>query len=459
VRLLHVSDWHIGRVTYRHSRAPDHDAVLAEMLAVARENAPDLVLHTGDLFDSPRPAVEDMHRAVAALREFAAVAPVLVIAGNHDSPALFGLFNRLLAPTARLRFMAEPLRGPAGVPRYAACSPGGRDEHTIRVAALPFVRDTRLVGTFEEPSTWLTSYADRVAAMEGRLGAELTAGFDPTREVAVFAAHLHVSGATWSGSERPIHVSDAYATTARAIPSQVAYAAFGHLHKPQPLPGRRIRGAFVGSPLQLDFTEADEAKRVILVEANPGRRTTRGTALATVHSIPLTAGRRLRAFTGTLDELAGLAPDWGDALTNLVVRVPTATPDLADRVRALLPDAALVEVLEDRADSRLDVVDERTGSGTDGSEAESEPSVTELFRAFLAENGASQAPAGAVERRFGDLLAAAEAWEKPAPAHDELMDRLTAVAGGRHPAAELGSSPASPPDSSPKAIPVPGRQR
>nr|MDT0667626.1 hypothetical protein [Micromonospora sp. DSM 115978] len=134
-----------------------------------------MVLHTGDLFDSPRPALDDMHRAIAALREFAAVAPVLVIAGNHDSPALFTLFNRLLAPATGLRFMADPLRGPAGVPRYPARTPGGGDPHTVRVAALPFVRDTRLVGTFEDPSTWLDSYAERIAAMEGLLGAELAA--------------------------------------------------------------------------------------------------------------------------------------------------------------------------------------------------------------------------------------------------------------------------------------------
>lgn len=430
MKLLHVSDWHIGQLTHRHSRAPDHDAVLAEMLAIARENTPDLVLHTGDLFDSPRPAVDDMHRAVAVLREFAAVAPVLVVAGNHDSPALFGLFNRLLAPTSRLRFIAEPLRGPAGVPRYPARTPGGRGEHTIRVAALPFVRDTRIVGTFEDPDTWLTSYADRVAAMERMLGAELTSGLHPTRDVAVFAAHLHVSGAAWSGSERAVHVGEAYATTTRGIPSQVSYAAFGHLHKPQPLPGDTVVGAFVGSPLQLDFAEAGEEKRVVLVEAEPGRRAPDGTfAPATVHSIPLTAGRRLRAFAGTLDELAVAAPGWGDALSSLIVKVPTVTADLSERVRALLPDATLVEVLEDRADSRLTTMDDHT----DAAGVEAELTVPELFRAFLAETGARGAPATAVERRFADLLATAEAGQPPAPPAADLVDRLTALVGDRHP--------------------------
>jgi DNA repair protein SbcD/Mre11 len=428
MKLLHTSDWHLGRETYGVSRVPDHEAVLAEILGLTREHRPDLIVHSGDLFDTPRPALDDMHRAVAVLHELAALAPVIVLCGNHDSPALFRLFTRLLdtdtsrgrsarpAADGRLRFIADARPGPAGVLHYPARTPGG-GEHAIRLAALPFVRESRLVDAFEEPSTWLASYADRIARIQTGLGRALGAGYDPARDVTVFTAHLHVAGASWSGSERALHVSDTYATLPAAVPP-VTYAAFGHLHKPQPLPGSRVTGAFAGSPLQLDFTEAGEAKRIVLVEALPGRP-------AVVHDVPLSAGRALRTYTGTLAGLAAVAPGWGDALSRLVLETASPIPDLTDRVRALLPDAVLVEVLEAAADRRLAPIDERA----DGAE----PTVVELFRAFLSEQGAAGAPAPAVADRFGRLLTAAEAGERPGAADGDLLDalhRLTASAAG-----------------------------
>ena len=95
MRLLHVSDWHLGRLTYRCSRAPDHEAVLAEICELARDLRPHLILHTGDVFDGLRPGYAEMTFAIEVLEELAAVAPVVVLAGNHDSPALFRLFDRL----------------------------------------------------------------------------------------------------------------------------------------------------------------------------------------------------------------------------------------------------------------------------------------------------------------------------------------------------------------------------
>ena len=75
MRLLHVSDWHIGRQTYRCSRVPDHEAALTEIVELAREARPHLVLHTGDVFDGFRPGYAEMAFAVEALEELAAQKP------------------------------------------------------------------------------------------------------------------------------------------------------------------------------------------------------------------------------------------------------------------------------------------------------------------------------------------------------------------------------------------------
>src|SRR5207245_1345002 len=83
MRLLHTSDWHLGRTTHGRSRAPDHDHAIEEIVDAAREARPHLVLHTGDLFDAPRPGYEEMTRGIDALRRLAELAPVLVLCGNH----------------------------------------------------------------------------------------------------------------------------------------------------------------------------------------------------------------------------------------------------------------------------------------------------------------------------------------------------------------------------------------
>src|SRR5919109_4874329 len=107
MRLLHVSGWHIGRQTYRCSRVPDHEAALGEIVELAREARPHLVLHTGDVFDGFRPGYAEMAFAIEALEELAALAPVVVVAGNHDSPALFRLFRRLQGGATRIPFVDQ----------------------------------------------------------------------------------------------------------------------------------------------------------------------------------------------------------------------------------------------------------------------------------------------------------------------------------------------------------------
>jgi DNA repair protein SbcD/Mre11 len=403
MRLLHVSDWHIGRQTYRCSRVPDHEAALAEIVELARETRPHLVLHTGDVFDGFRPGYAEMAFAVEALEELAALAPVVVIAGNHDSPALFRLFDRLLGIDPRIRFV-DRVRPPAD---GGVLDLPGADGEVVRIAFLPFVHANRMVDRFEDASTWTATYSERIQRIEDELERGLAAGYDPSRHVLLFAAHLYVSGARFSGSERPLHVSDAYATRLRRLPN-VSYAAFGHIHLPQPLP-RRVMGRYAGSPIPLDFGEEREQKEVVLVEAEPG-------APAVVTPIALGGGRPLRTIVGTLDEVRAAAPTAVDAVCRVTVCTDEPVPDLAALVAELLPGANVVEVSEDCAATRLEVVEATV------TEADAEPGFRELFREYLAERGTRGAQANRVLRTFETLVQAVETEELARlPDLDELL--------------------------------------
>src|ERR1700710_558354 len=104
-RILHISDWHVGAALYRCDRSGDHETVLDETIALAREHAPDLVIHTGDVFDALMPGHRAMGQGVDALQRRAEAAPVVVIAGNHDHPRLFEVFERLVGPSSRVTFV------------------------------------------------------------------------------------------------------------------------------------------------------------------------------------------------------------------------------------------------------------------------------------------------------------------------------------------------------------------
>ncbi len=395
MRLLHTADWHLGRTTYGEPRAPDHDVVLDEVIAIARAERPDLIVHSGDVFDAVRPAYPDLHRGVGALQELAAVAPVVVLCGNHDSPALFRLMGRLLADRLPLRFVDPDA---AGVLAFPA------GDGTVRVGALPFVHANRTISAWEDPGSWHRRYTDRLRDLLGGMGAALRDGADPDRDVLVLAAHLHTGGARFSGSERPVHVTDTYAADARDLPP-VAYAAFGHIHRPQPVPGR-VAGRYAGAILPMDFGEAGERKEVVLVDVAPGRA-------ARITPVPLSGGRPLVRLEGTLEQLRLEAAGVKQALALVTVHSDDRIPDLSERVRDLLPDAVVLEVAEHAASRRLTVIEGEAA-------AAAEAGVVETFRDYLREEGTRGAAADRVLATFATLLAAVEQ-EEPATFPEERL--------------------------------------
>ncbi len=390
MRLLHISDWHVGLTTGPHARRPDHARVFGEIVIAVRDLRPDLVLHTGDVFHANYPAVDDMRFGLEALRELAALAPVVVVRGNHDSDRLFRVFALLLGPRASLRFidLPPPLNGEP-ILRLPTAS-----GETIALAALPFVHANRFFPAYVDAPTQTVTFADKLGEYERALGAKLLERLDPAREIAIFAAHQYVAGALKSGSERRLHVGDEYLTRTVDIPA-VTYAAFGHIHRPQPIPGPGS-ALYAGSPIQIDFGEENESKSIVYVEAKP-HQTPR------ITTIPLSGGRPLRTAKIDLADLATFAERCAGTLCRITVRTPTPTANLNARVAEALPGADIVDVVEDCAATRVAVIERDA--------ADAEPSLGELFADFLATNPVRDADAARVQAAFATVLAATDAHE------------------------------------------------
>lgn len=392
-RVLHISDWHVGATLYRCDRSGDHEAVLEETLALAREHEPDLVLHTGDVFDALMPGHRAMRQGVDALQRLAEVAPVVVIAGNHDHPRLFEVFARLVGPSSRVTF----------VPRVLPPSSGGiidletdRGER-LRVAPVPFIHQNRFVDWFGEDTRIHATYADKMRAINRALHDGLVDGYDPSADVLLYAAHLHVAGAILGGSERRVHVTQEYATGPDTLPA-VSYAALGHIHKPQDVTGA-VTAAYAGSPLALDFGERDEQKSVALVECEPGRP-------AKLTRLPLDSARPLRLLRGPVEEVEAAATGVGRAIVKVVVECDDPIDGIVDHLRSLMPDAQVVEIVEDVASRRLEPAHLAA--------EDREQTIDELFDEYLVAKGSATVPAATVRELWG-------------AAHDALQDEDGAI--------------------------------
>ena len=326
MKILHTSDWHIGKRLGRYDRSDEYREVLSQVTVVADEEEVDAVLHSGDLFDRPFPTVEAMNIGLQGLVALSrkGTRPVVVIAGNHDSPGLF----EALAPF--LRHQNVHLVGEIKRPEEGGVLNLDTTSGPLVVSCFPFLREARAFHAWDPAAEHYKNYADRLSAISSAYAAyaEETASGNA---VTVLLAHFLVGGAKVHGhgaprGERELHMGEAYEANADAIPSGPQYVALGHIHAPQSVPGSRVPAEYAGSLLELDFGEAGEQKRVVVVDLDVGLP-------AVVRSIPITGGRRLARVTGEWGDVAN-RDDLREAYLDLTVETVGPDPGLAERALA-----------------------------------------------------------------------------------------------------------------------------
>jgi DNA repair protein SbcD/Mre11 len=327
MRVLHTSDWHVGKALRGRSRAAEHEAVLREIAGIARREAVDLVIVAGDLFDSATPSPEAERIVYRGLLDLAdGGRPVVVVAGNHDSAQRLGAVAPLSEASGIHVAAAVRPPGEGGVVEVAA---GGE---RAQLALLPFpsqryvvTADLLLSGDAADAHA---AYADRVVRILGALTARFRAD-----TINLVVAHLMVMGGAMGGGERGAHTVFDYWVPATAFPASAQYVALGHLHRRQTLAGPAPLH-YCGSPLQLDFGETANEPAVNLVDVRPGLP-------ADVRPVVLAAGRRLRMLRGTLADVVARGVDAADDHLRVVLDEP-ARAGLADEVRCRLPNTVEV---------------------------------------------------------------------------------------------------------------------
>ncbi len=380
MKILHTSDWHVGKVLKGRDRTDEHTAVLADIVGVARTQDVDLVLIAGDLFETsaPSPKAQGLvMRALLALREDGR--QVVAIAGNHDNAALLDTVYRPVLAELGLHVLGMPKApGAGGTIRLTT-----RSGEQARVAAMPFLSQRYAVRAAElllhEAAEHALDYARRVAAIVGALTAE----FSPDT-VNIVMAHATLLGGRRGGGERDVQTTFEYEVPSSIFPSAAHYAALGHLHRQQEIPAP-CPAFYSGSPLAVDFGEEANEPGALIVTASPGIR-------ADASRVAITGGRRLRTLRGSLDQVIADGEQAPDAYLRVIL-AESARAGLGDLVREKLPNALEVQL--------DDAHRPRPGTHGGGKPSRTGRTPLQLFGDYLKEQDVADER---VERMFAELL-------------------------------------------------------
>ena len=287
MRLLHTSDWHLGRSFHREDLLGAQAQFVDFLVETVRAERVDAVLVSGDVYDRALPSVDAVALCNDALRRLAGTGVrVVLISGNHDSAQRLG-FGADLIDAAGIHLRTDPRR--CGEP-VVLDDPHG----PVAVYGLPYLEPDAVRGD--------------LGCAEGSHGAVVAAAMTAvhgdlaTRAAArsVVLAHAFVTGAQACDSERDISVGGA-SSVPSSVFAGVDYAALGHLHGAQAV-GERVR--YSGSPLAYSFSEEHHRKAVLLVDLGP-----RPGAPVHVEHLPTPVPRPLRRVTGELQDLL-TGPRW-----------------------------------------------------------------------------------------------------------------------------------------------------
>lgn len=290
MRIVHTSDWHAGRLWRRIDRLPEVADVLENLGDFLERERIDLLLMSGDVFDSgaPNPSAERLVFGFFKRIGRAGIKTV-VIAGNHDSPARLQAWGTL-AELVDVQAVAFPRRlNDGGLVEVSA-----RSGERALVAAVPFAAPRRLISALDL-SGEETRVRQKYDQGMRQIIAHLVSGFE-RETINLVMAHTHLQGAVFSGSERQVHLGEEWATTPQALPSTAHYIALGHIHRPQKVEAAPAPAFYAGSPLQLDFGEVGEEKTFVLIDARPRQP-------VQVEQIPYKGGLPLRSVRKGLLEL------------------------------------------------------------------------------------------------------------------------------------------------------------
>ena len=407
MKLLHTSDWHLGKHlnnVYRHS---EQQAVLQELCEIAERERVDAVLVAGDLFDTYNPPIESAELFYKTLKRLSdnGRRAVIAIAGNHDSP------DRIEAPDPLARECGILFAGypnsvitPFELESGLKVTQSGEgfielklpdNDVPLRVLLTPYANEFRLKTYLGEEDS-----EEALRTVLQRKWEETANVYCDNQGVNVLVSHLFFMKKGGELPEEPederpiLHVGGAQVIYTENIPRQIQYTALGHLHRTQLVDAGPAPVVYSGSPLSYSFSEANQKKFVLIADIQPGMP-------AEIREIELTRGKRLlRKRAESVEE----AVDWLTAHPNTLVELTMATETYLtagerkrlyaahDGIVLLIPDIQNKQAHGEHPQQTIDL----------------NKSMEELFRDYFRSDKKGQEPSDSIMQLFKEILSEEE---------------------------------------------------
>ena len=330
MKLIHLSDLHIGKRVNEVNMLEDQAYMLRQILGVIKMEKPDGVLIAGDVYDKSVPPAE----AVTVFDDFLCrlaeeKVPVFIISGNHDSPERLAFGGALLE---KADIHISPVYDGRVKPVVL------QDGHgPVHIWLLPFLKPTHVRRAFPEET--IESYTDACRVAVAQMGID-------TQNRNVLVTHQFVTGAaTCESEELSVGGSD---NVDGSVFDDFDYVALGHIHGPQNIGSSRMR--YCGTMLKYSFSEVNHCKSLTVVELGE-----KGDL--TLRTVPLVPRRELRQLRGDFETLLGGKPS--DDYLHLVLTDEEDVPEALGRLRAVYPHIMKLSYdnTRTRADSIIDCAD------------------------------------------------------------------------------------------------------
>lgn len=369
MKLIHLSDLHLGKRVNEFSMLEDQQYILTEILQIIDREKPDGVMIAGDVYDKSVPSAE----AVALLDDFLVRLAkrdlqVFLISGNHDSPERMAFGGRLMAQSGvHLAPVYDGKVSPITL----------TDEYgPVNLYLLPFLKPAHVRRCF--PEREILTYTDALAAAIEAMGVD-------TAQRNVLVTHQFVTGAARCDSEE-ISVGGTDNVDVSVF-EPFDYVALGHIHGPQQVGRETVR--YCGTPLKYSFSEAKHQKSVTVVEL--GEK-----GAVSVRTVPLTPMRDLAELRGTYEELTFRGFYQGTSYPRDYVHITLTDeediPDAVSKLRIIYPNLM-----------KLDYDNKRTRAGIvlEGAEDQQRSPLELLEEFYEKQNGQ---PMGEEQRTFAKSL-------------------------------------------------------
>ena len=325
MRLIHLSDLHIGKRVNEFSMFEDQEYILKEILGIIDDEQPDGVIIAGDVYDKSVPSEEAVKLLDSFLTSLAKrKLQVYIISGNHDSAAklafasslidLSGIHISPVYDSAQIAMIGDGLVRP-----YKLEDGKGQ---VANIYMLPFVKPAMVRAVFPDEADDIKDYTDACHVAVEHMDVD-------EKVTNILVAHQFVTGAVRSESEENVGGLD---NVDVSVFDSFDYVALGHIHGPQKVGRETVR--YCGTPLKYSLSEANHTKSVTVVDIPENKK-------IEIRTVPLVPMHELREVKGTFDELMDRRNYEGTAVDDYLYVVLTDEDDVPDalgKLRTVYPN-------------------------------------------------------------------------------------------------------------------------